>query len=471
MSELQLTYDVRVWSVDANKGKRRTTYRVRWVVARVARTRTFQTRKLADSFRAELQSAATKGKAFDNASGLPAEMARQASEVTWYAHAMEFVATKWPRASAKSRRSIAESLATVTPALTQDGRGRPTPDEIRALLYHWTFNLAARSKGLPREYANTHEWMERNSRPLTDLHNASLTRSALDLLALKLDGTQAAQTTIARKRAVFYGALRYAVERDRLATHPMEKVQWTTPKSDDEVDRRVVVNPSQAASILNAVRRIDPAMEAFYGCMYYAALRPGEALHLRESDCTLPWTGWGELLLTGSTQYVGAWGDKGQAQEDLSLKHRSRTATRTVPASPELVALLRQHIDDFGAGPEGRLFVSRTGKARVPVAGPFARPVSPASYGNTWRRARLMALTPEQATSPMARRPYDLRHACVSLWLNAGVPATTVAEWAGHSVAVLLRVYAKCVDGEGEAAKRRVEAALNLTTGQSPPPT
>jgi hypothetical protein len=53
-----------------------------------------------------------------------------------------------------------------------------------------------------------------------------------------------------------------------------------------------------------------------------------------------------------------------------------------------------------------------------------------------------------------------LRHAAVSLWLNAGVPATQVGEWAGHSVHVLMRVYAKCVYGQDEAARRRVEAAL-----------
>jgi hypothetical protein len=42
------------------------------------------------------------------------------------------------------------------------------------------------------------------------------------------------------------------------------------------------------------------------------------------------------------------------------------------------------------------------------------------------------------------------------------VPATLVAEWAGHSVHVLLRVYAKCILGQDEAARRRVEAALGL---------
>lgn len=63
---------------------------------------------------------------------------------------------------------------------------------------------------------------------------------------------------------------------------------------------------------------------------------------------------------------------------------------------------------------------------------------------------------------PLAKRPYDLRHACVSTWLNAGVPATQVAEWAGHSVEVLMRVYAKCVYGQEEAARNRIEAALRL---------
>jgi hypothetical protein len=35
-----------------------------------------------------------------------------------------------------------------------------------------------------------------------------------------------------------------------------------------------------------------------------------------------------------------------------------------------------------------------------------------------------------------------------------------VAEWAGHSVEVLLRIYAKCLDGGDALVRRRVEAAL-----------
>jgi hypothetical protein len=35
-----------------------------------------------------------------------------------------------------------------------------------------------------------------------------------------------------------------------------------------------------------------------------------------------------------------------------------------------------------------------------------------------------------------------------------------VAEWAGHSVQVLLRVYAKCIDGQDAQGRRLIEGAL-----------
>jgi integrase len=82
------------------------------------------------------------------------------------------------------------------------------------------------------------------------------------------------------------------------------------------------------------------------------------------------------------------------------------------------------------------------------------------TYRPAWAKAREDALTPEEQASPLARRPYDLRHACLSTWLNGGVYPTQVAEWAGHGVDVLLRIYAKCIDGQHELAKRRISEAL-----------
>lgn len=60
----------------------------------------------------------------------------------------------------------------------------------------------------------------------------------------------------------------------------------------------------------------------------------------------------------------------------------------------------------------------------------------------------------------MAGRPYDLRHAAVSLWLVKGVPAAEVAARAGHSVDVLLKVYAKCIDGAEVTVNDRIAEAL-----------
>lgn len=462
------SYDVRIWKVSSYTGRRKTTYTVRWLVNGKKFPATFDTAKLADSFRSKLVAAARDGLPFDLKSGLPPTLQSQSGGPTWYEHACAYVDMKWPHAAARQRKSIAESIATVTLAVTERGNGAPDNDALRHALYTWAFNTVARRREPPTSIRRGTEWAAAHSIYLSEFNDAATVRRALDALAVKLDGKAAAPTTIARKRAVFYNALRYAVELGHLPSNPIDKVQWRTPKNTDVVDQRVVVNPTQARALLSAVRELNAPLEAFYACMYFAALRPAEALYLRANDCTLPKTGWGEILLSGSMQKVGRdWGETGDAIEAQGLKHRARNDTRRVPACPELVASLRRHIEEFGAGQAGRLFVTRTGRFGRPVAGPFGNTVSTNTYSRVWRSAREKVLAADGAESMLARRPYDLRHACVSLWLNAGVPATQVAEWAGHSVHVLMRVYAKCIYGQDEAARRRIEAALREADDQT----
>ena len=111
--------------------------------------------------------------------------------------------------------------------------------------------------------------------------------------------------------------------------------------------------------------------------------------------------------------------------------------------------MLHNHLAEYGTTDDGHLFRGERGG-----------PLPSVTYGRLWGRARQVVLSPEQFTSPLARRPYDLRHAAVSTWLNGGVAPTQVAEWAGHSVDVLLRNYAKCLDGGEDAALRRIDEAL-----------
>jgi hypothetical protein len=75
--------------------------------------------------------------------------------------------------------------------------------------------------------------------------DASVTRRVLDALSVRQDGKAAAASTIARRRATFHGAMQYGVELKVFAANPIDIISWTSPKHDDEVDRRVVVNPSQ----------------------------------------------------------------------------------------------------------------------------------------------------------------------------------------------------------------------------------
>ncbi len=98
---------------------------------------------------------------------------------------------------------------------------------------------------------------------------------------------------------------------------------------------------------------------------------------------------------------------------------------------------------------DGQLFSSERGNV-----------IAASSYSRVWKQARELALVPQQGASVLAFRPYDLRHAGVSQWLNSGVPAPEVAARAGHSVDVLLKIYAKCVDGQEQEMNDRIMQGL-----------
>jgi hypothetical protein len=192
-------------------------------------------------------------------------------------------------------------------------------------------------------------------------------------------------------------------------------------------------------------------LTAFFGCLYYAALRPEEAVALRQADLILPPHERGKLILTGACPRTSpAWTSIGTPHEPRGLKHRPDGTVSVVPIPPVLVDLLRQDQREYGTAPDGRLFRGARGGM-----------LSESVYGRVWHAARNIALGPELAATPLARRPNDLRHAALSLWLNAtGVPAE-VAVRAGNSVHVRQDVYTHCVDGRNEVISRQIEEALD----------
>lgn len=470
MNQNAYTFDVRIWKTETRKRSKVTTYRQRWVVAGEVFTEHFATAKLADSFRASLVTATRAGEPFDRSSGLPRSMSTARLARTWVEVAREFIDAKWDDASPRHRKSTAEGLVTLTCALVRDGRTPPNAKQLRLALAHWEFNKRARATAEtpPEKYREALRWIADNSRPVSHLNEPEGVRQALDALALKLDGSKVARTTFARKRAALSGALNFAVEKRYLDRNLMGEIHSTGRANPAAVDPGVVVNPGQAAALLEAVQTIDPTLRAYFACIYYAALRPAEARNLRDTDLKLPESGWGEIVLRKGYQEAGGdWTDDGASGEERGLKHRAEDDSRPIPAHPDLVQILREHIEEHGTGVGGRLFVTRTGRGGnggVPLPPPYQNPVNMKTVYRVWDNARAEAMKPKQYASPLARRPYDLRHACVSTWLASGVEATQVAKWAGHSVAVLMRTYAKCLDDREDSAKRRIEAMFGSST-------
>lgn len=450
----ETTYDVRIWKITSRKNTKGkvTSYAVRWAVADRPFYESFKNRALADSFRSYLVTASRRGEAFVIASGRPVSMARTTEDMTWFEFAKEYTAMKWPNASASHRRGIVQSLTAITTSLLT-GRNEPPRRALHDALGH-ELNPSRVQTPLDAKTVEAARWLEKNTCRVSALSDSEVLRQVTDSIGTRIDGKRAAPDTFRLRRVILDNALDYAVERNLLSSNPLDSLKLKTPKRSNAIDKRSVVNPVQARTLLRAVREVEragPHLVAFFGLMYHAGLRPEEAAGLQKSNLSLPERGWGELHLERALPDVGAeWTDTRTRGEGRGLKHRDDGTGRLVPCSPELTELLHHHLNSYGTARDGRLFRGERREGRV----------ASTVYGRVWARAREIAFVPEVIDSPLAKRPYDLRHACVSTWLNAGVEPPRVAEWAGHSVRVLLEVYAKCLDSGEQLARQRVEQAL-----------
>jgi integrase len=397
------SYDIRFWDIKKLGSGAAARYRVRWTVNGREHSKSFQARPLADGFLTGLKDAVRDRRPFDPRTGLPEAEVTEDEAVTWYAHARAYTEAKWPNLAPVSRRSVAEALVTVTIALSKKEPGAPDPKVLRQALFSWAFNPATRDTTPPPRIAVALDWAERASLPVTDLEDTATVRLALAACSATLAGKPAAGSTQRRKRSVFYNALGYAVELGRLGSNPVDRIQWTAPAVAQSVDRRVVVSPAQARTLLAAVGRLGRRgehLKAFFAVLYYAALRPSEAVMLRQADLHLPKAGWGRIVLAASASRAGrAWTDEGTARQERGLKHRADNETRTIPIPPVLVGLLRAHIKRFGTTLDGRVFQTARGGI-----------LQDSGYNEVWDQARREALTTAQYRSPLGGGPYDLRH-------------------------------------------------------------
>ncbi|MBK7624370.1 MAG: hypothetical protein IPJ14_17340 [Kineosporiaceae bacterium] len=235
---------------------------------------------------------------------------------------------------------------------------------------------------------------------------------------------------------------------------------------------RSVVNPTQARARLDAVAHLadpddpdrrQPALAAcarrlvaFFGCMYYAALRPSEALALTVDDLELPdpddpdGDGWGHLFLSRSNAEVSATSTDTGRREPRQLNtsppatsgpcpahHRwSRSCASTAPLRAPLPTV------DCSSAPTADTSPPR----------PTTRSGNAARAKALTRRGRLRA--GRAPLRPAAHRRLDLAG-----WRRRLRPGRRMGR---HPIAVLHRVYAHVLPGRSAAARRQIETVLGL---------
>lgn len=469
----ETSYDVRVYEIEVRKNAagKITSYRLEWRVGGERFKEPFKRKAQADGFRSELVAAAGKGRAFDVETGRPVSATPAVKPMTWYAFACDYADSKWKDASAKHRADIARVLMLATPSFFANERGKPDAKFLRRALLRHAFNTKQRPDP-PVNVKSALAWVERNTLNVDTVADQEALRNLLDAITTKQDGTRMAAVTVKKYRGILHNALQYAVVKKALISNPLTGLDWIDVKASSEVDRRSVVNPAQGRALLAAVAEEEAAggkqLVAMFGAMLYCGLRPEEAVEVAAHNLVLPdliWNplagaweeppeddDWGELFVGPvSPEVERDWTDSGELRDSRPMpKHRAENETRgPIPVPPVQVRLFRAHLAEFGTGTGGRLFRG----VRVDY-------VPGSTIRELWRRARGKVLSAAEQATPLAKRPYDLRHTCLSTQLNAGVPPQQVAEWAGNSVEVLLRTYAKCLTGQTDVMRKRMAAAL-----------
>lgn len=230
----------------------------------------------------------------------------------------------------------------------------------------------------------------------------------------------------------------------------MDRIEWRAPSRDLTVDVATVPSITDVLRLVDHVERRGGRAVRYAGlfaCVGLAGMRPSEAISLHGDDLDLPDVEWGRARLRGATTEPGAqYTDSGERWETKALKHRAAGSTREVPLPPQLVAILRRHADGLEDG-SGPLFLNSEG-----------RPMTASNYSEVWHRARAAVWGNDEHLAKATL--YDLRHAAATMMLRAGVPPAEVARRLGHSLDVLMRVYAGVMRDELDRSNELIDVEL-----------
>ncbi len=226
-----------------------------------------------------------------------------------------------------------------------------------------------------------------------------------------------------KARTLLSGIFSYAVEEEILAANPVRQLRARRSKRSRGTQKRKRVVRPPGPSTIEVIRASMLAKDRVVGAtlvalLAYAGPRPGEALALR----------WTDIL--EQTILIEDGSDDGQPKE---LKNG-------IPfRSVELVAPLREDLESL--------------RSHLGVGKDSETPVIPDADGQQWddeqyKRWRARHYIPAATAAGLEHpRPYDLRHAFVSLRILEGrLSLDEIARQAGHTVETALRNYRHVVD-------------------------
>lgn len=247
-----------------------------------------------------------------------------------------------------------------------------------------------------------------------------LTRLDVQDLADRMLASGCDPSTIRNTLNPLRALYRRAVARGDVAVSPVTGVEL--PSVRGRRDR--VASPSEAAALIGAVRADDRAV---WATAFYAGLRLGELLALRDEDVDLD---------AGVIRVERSWDPHVGV-----IEPKSRAGRRAVP----IVAALRPHLAarKLRRGRAGSFFFG--GRER-----PFNRNALVNRANSAWRGAGL---------SPIGL--HECRHTFASILIAAGVNAKALSTYLGHSsIQITLDRYGHLMPGNEDEAVALVDAYL-----------
>ncbi len=256
-------------------------------------------------------------------------------------------------------------------------------------------------------------------------------------------------STIRKTHAVIHSALKQAVRWRFLPYNPAQDVELP----------RMERKEAPALGVEVADRFIEAALTMPRGIVYLVAMatgmRPAEYLGLKWPDVNLET---GEIRVQRVLNWLRGQGGGWVFEEPKTAKGR-----RTVTIPPTVCTWLRAHRDAQRAAREhagdlwqdhGLVFTSETGG-----------PLDPDNLNTRYFKPILAA-----AGLPETLRPYDLRHACATILLEAGTPAKVVGERLGHSsITLTMDTYSHVTPTMQRGAADKLEESVFGKHAPAPP--